>query len=155
MANKIVIPEVLKKDIRKYANNVAKHIAMAVRDDMAKEYKYVVEQFYSEYRPRYYFRYDELWDTYEPYYHNSSPNFYGGIILDGSKMSDELYQDSAGAYSSFLNGYHGHPSLGIYGSINAYEHMMDYRDSIIANIGSYYAPANAKARKDSYSILRF
>lgn len=152
--NKIVIPDALKKDLKKYAENVAKNMAKSVRDDISKEYQTVVSQFYSEYKPKYYFRWDELWDTYSPYYHNSSPNFYGGIMIKNN-LSPELYQDYRGAFSSYLRGYHGHPSLGIYSKVNPLEHMYKYRDSIVANIDFYNKKAINEARKDSYSILEF
>ncbi len=64
--NKIIIPNSLKKDIKKYAENIAKSMAKSVRDDMKKEYLYVIEKFYTKYTPKYYFRWDELWNTYEP-----------------------------------------------------------------------------------------
>lgn len=64
--NKIIIPNSLKKDIKKYAENIAKSMAKSIRDDMKKEYLYVIEKFYTEYTPKYYFRWDELWNTYEP-----------------------------------------------------------------------------------------
>ncbi len=153
--NKIIIPNSLKKDIKKYAENIAKSMAKSVRDDMKKEYLYVIEKFYAEYTPKYYFRWDELWNTYEPYYHNSSPNFYGGIILTANGMTESLYHNRNSAYTSFLNGYHGHPSLGIYSKIRPYEHMIRYRDNIISHIDIYNTKAINEARKASYSILQF
>lgn len=135
-----------KKELKAKAERKAKELAVEAREKLSEEYLNVIANFYSEYEPVYYWRhfnnrYDKrsllasgLGRTFEKYYKNSHNTvFSGGICIS----TDNMYKDYQGSQidvlNSFLNGYHGHYSLGIWSSIHTYKHMLRYKDLLIAD----------------------
>lgn len=145
MSSNFKLSDKTKRKLEKQAVERAKELAIEARELLTEEYLYVVKNFYSEYSPKYYLRhfnnhYDlngllssGMGKTFGKYYKNShGTHFHGGICISTENMYKD-YQDQESALNSFLNGYHGHPALGIYSSINTYEHMLKYRDFLIAD----------------------
>lgn len=157
MKQKINIPHEVISDLNKYAQNIAKNMAIAVRDDISKHYEYLIDAFYTEYIPEYYARVHGLYNSYRKYYKNSHGSiYYGGIEISDTKMNDDNYKASkATVLSSFLGGYHGLISQNIRINVEPENDIKDYRDEIIYNISRYNKAAIKKARKDSYLILKF
>jgi hypothetical protein len=135
-----------KKELKEKAKQKAKELAIEAREKLSKEYLEVVSNFYSEYEPTYYLRhfnnkYDErsllksgMGRTFEKYYKNSHDMvFSGGISISIDNMYDDYKDPQIDVLNSFLNGYHGRSSLGIWSSIDTYKHMLRYKDLLIAD----------------------
>ena len=148
---KISISEQKLEQIKNVAREKAKKIAIEAREELTKEYLYTISQFYSEYEPVYYNRhfnnkYDEkslmgsgMGKTFYKYYKNSHNNLYtGGIIITDETMYHDYSTSSVNVLNYFMNGYHGHPSLGIYSHINTYEHMLKYKNLLINELQRKY-----------------
>lgn len=142
---KFKLSEETRKKYQKMAEDKAKELAVEARERMAEEYLNVISKFYSEYDPKYYWRhfnnkYDEkslkssgLGRTFEKYYKNS----HGSVFTGGISIStDNMYSDYEGSQwdvlCSFLEGYHGPAYMGIESSLQPYNHMLRYKDWLIA-----------------------
>lgn len=134
-----------KKKLKQRAVNKAKELAIEAREALTKEYMDVIANFYSEYKPKYYYRhfnnnYDEhsllksgLGRTFEKYYKNShNTSFSGGISISTDNMYSDYSGNQIDVLNSFLNGYHGPSHMGIESSIETYRHMLRYKDLLIA-----------------------
>lgn len=158
MANdiKITIPNELKKDLQKFGNQVAKNIAITVRDTLTQEYAYAVDQFYAAYTPTQYQRHWELRNSYKPYYRNPhGTRYHGGVEITADKMADVHSADNDFILSCALSGYHGQPSLGIYTPPWIYDHIENYRNSLFGFIEIIANDAIKKAKTESYTVLKF
>lgn len=139
------LSEKTRKELEEKAINKAKELAIEARERMTMEYLNVISDFYSEYDPKYYWRhfnnkYDErslknsgLGRTFEKYYKDSHRSvFTGGISIS----TDNMYSDYEGSQwdvlGSFLEGYHGPAYMGIESSMQPYNHMLRYKDWLIA-----------------------
>ena len=142
---KFQLSEKTKQELKDKARQKAKELAIEAREKLSEEYLYVISNFYSEYEPKYYLRhfndkYDEhsllrsgLGRTFEKYYKNSHDTvFSGGISISTDDMYDDYTTSPINVLNYFLNGYHGHPSQGIWSSIHTYKHMLRYKDLLIA-----------------------
>lgn len=154
---KIIIPPEVIADLNKYAKNVAKNMAIAVKEDIAKRYVYLIDTFYTEYTPEYYVRVHGLYNSFKKFYknlHNSV--FYGGIEISDTKMLDDNYKaEKATVLASFLSGYHGLVSLNIHFATEPEKDILDYRDEIYFNISRYNDNAIKKAQMENYKVLRW
>lgn len=146
---KFQLSKTTKEELKEKARKKAQELAKEAREKLSEEYLYVVSNFYSEYEPKYYFRhfnnkYDEnsllksgMGKTFEKYYKNSHNNvFSGGISISTDNMYSDYQGSQIDVLNSFLNGYHGHPSLGIWSSIHTYKHMFKYRELLIADFSN-------------------
>ena len=148
----------LEADIKKLSHSVNSSLAHTMSKELEKEYNYVINNFYNEYTPKYYQRHNPggLYKTYQRYYKNPHNRiYYGGIEITEDKMYDDYHNSRIDVLNSFLNGYHGHPRLGIYSSINTYDHMTRYRDFLSNHVNDYIPDALNEARKQKYHILKF
>ncbi len=149
---------VIKKDIRKYVNNITANMAENARTQIVNEYIHVIQKFYNDYTPKYYTRVKGLNRSYEPYYKNQNRYFEGGIRLseDGIDVQYEYSTNGINAFDSFLDGYHGNPNLGISNSIKPYEYMLQFRNSLKSSWKKTLLPdAKRKAQQKSYSLISF
>ena len=144
--SKFQLSQATKDELRKRAKEKARELAIEARERMTEEYLYVISNFYSEYEPKYYYRhfnnnYDlhslmksGLGRTFEKYYKNSHNSvFSGGICISTENMFTDYEGSPEDVLNSFLNGYHGHPHLGIESSIETYKHMLRFKDLLIAD----------------------
>ena len=70
---------------------------------------------------------------FEKYYKNSHGSvFIGGIEISTQNMYSDYHDSQEDVLNSFLEGYHGRPSLGIVSSMQPYKHMLRYKDWLIA-----------------------
>lgn len=137
------LSESTKKLLKKKAQEKAHELATEARNRLSDEYLYVISNFYAEYTPIHYIRhfnnkYDQksllnsgLGKTFEKYYKNSHGTVYSGGISISTENMYKDYESQIDVLNSFLNGYHGHPSFGIWSSINTYQHMLRYKDLLI------------------------
>lgn len=142
---KFKLSEATRKELEEKAVKKAKELAIEARERMTEQYLNVISDFYSEYDPKYYWRhfnnnYDErslkrsgLGRTFEKYYKDS----HGSVFTGGISIStDNMYSDYEGSQwdvlTSFLEGYHGPSYMGIESSVHPYNHMLRYKDWLIA-----------------------
>ncbi len=158
MSIQLEIPKELEKDVQKYGNNIAKNIAIQVRDALTEEYNYSVQQFYASYDPKDYKRQYSLYNTGKKYYKNPhGTRFYGGVEIFPDKMGKH-HDSNDYVLNISLMGIHGEPSIEITPPW-ILEHMLTYQkilfDSIDSNDGGIGSNAIANAKSGSYSILNF
>lgn len=120
-----------KEKIKKEAQDRAKSLATEARDLMAKEYISIIQQFYTEYEPEYYYRHKinysdsgimdtGLGRTFEKYYKESHSRYYsGGIWIDTVRhdgTNRNMFTDYSGTpeqvMNTFMLGFHGPVSHG-------------------------------------------
>lgn len=156
----------LKNDLRKYSHTISSSLAHTMQEELEKEYNYIIEEFYDEYTPRFYKRHpmsnylgesrSGLGRTYKRYYKNSHNSiYYGGIEITAENMHMDYHDSPSDVLNSFLNGYHGRASAGIESGIRPYDHMLAYRDNLVAHIDSFIPNAINEGKKQQYSVLRF
>lgn len=140
------LSESTRKLLKEKAEKKAKELAIEARERMTKEYLNVISDFYSEYEPKYYYRHfnnrfdDEfslknsgLGHTFDKYYKNShNTHFSGGISISTENMYSDYSGSQLDVLSSFLEGYHGPAFMGIESSVHPYNHMLRYKDWLIA-----------------------
>lgn len=157
--------DALKNDVKMLRHSLSSSLAHKISDEMAKEYQYVIDRFYSEYNPEYYTRHAErgmtpgLEKTFRRYYTNKHNSiYYGGIEITSDNMYDDYRDSKDKVLSSFLNGYHGRPSLGIESSILPYKHMLKFRKTLINELGrsdsALFSYAKNKAKSLPYQLIR-
>lgn len=157
--------DTLKKDVKMLSHALSSSLAHKISDEMAEEYQYVIERFYSEYNPEYYVRHSErgmkpgLNKTFKKYYKNPHNTiYYGGIEITSDNMYDDYRDSKEKVLSSFLAGYHGRPSAGIESSLLPYKHMLKFRERLINELGrsdsALFSYAKNKAKALPYQLIR-
>ena len=139
------LSEETRKKLQKKAEEKAKELAIEARERMTEEYLFVISDFYREYEPKYYYRHfnnnhdmsslknSGLGRTFEKYYKNShSSVFTGGISISTDNMYTDYRDSQEDVLNSFLAGYHGPSYMGIESSMQPYNHMLRYKDWLIA-----------------------
>ncbi len=143
--SKFQLSRATREKLREKAREKAKELAIEARERMTQEYLDVITNFYSEYDPKCYYRhfnnkYDlhsllksGLGRTFEKHYKNSHNSKYsGGITISTENMYSDYSTSQINVLNSFLNGYHGPAFMGIESSIETYNHMLRYKDWLIA-----------------------
>ena len=157
--------DTLKNDVKMLSHALSSSLAHKISDEMAEEYQYVIERFYSEYDPEYYVRHSErgmkpgLNKTFKKYYKNPhNAIYYGGIEITSDNMYDDYRDTKEKVLSSFLDGYHGRPSAGIENSLLPYKHMLKFRERLINELGrsdsALFSYAKNKAKLLPYQLIR-
>ena len=161
---KVTVSQNLIKDLRKYAQNIAKNMAISVREEMCKQTKDAIDAFYNDYDPEYYKRTYNLKDnTYEPYYSNAHGNVYrGGVTLSYDNWNNNYNGPDEYIFNLTLGeGLHGLPWQSSKGEEiprtipTPIDRIEDAMDSILDNIKLYEDKAMAFAKKQSYHYLDF
>lgn len=154
----------LSSDIKLMSHTVSSNLAHKISDELAQEYQYVIDRFYSEYDPEHYVRHSErgmvpgLNKTFKKYYKNPHNTiYYGGIEITSDNMYNDYRDSKEKVLSSFLNGYHGRPSAGIESSLLPYRHMLKFREHLVNEIGRpnsvLFSYAKNKATSLPYKII--
>lgn len=157
--------DTLKSDVKMLSHALSSSLAHKISDEMAEEYQYVIERFYSEYNPEYYVRHSErgmkpgLNKTFKKYYKNPHNTiYYGGIEITSDNMYDDYRDSKEKVLNSFLNGYHGRPSVGIESSILPYKHMLKFRERLVNELGrsdsALFSYAKNKAKALPYQLIK-
>ena len=155
----------LKSDVKMLKHGLSSSLAHKISDEMAQEYQYVIDKFYSEYDPEYYKRHSErgmrpgLEKTFKKYYKNPHNSiYYGGIEITSDAMYDDYHDPKNKVLGSFLDGYHGRASAGIESSILPYKHMLKFRKQLINELGhsnsALFSYAKNKARLLPYKLIK-
>lgn len=155
----------LENDIKMLSHALSSNLAHKISDEMADEYQYIIERFYGEYKPEHYKRHSArglmpgLNKTFKKYYKNPhNVIYYGGIEINSEKMYNDYHDSKDEVLDSFLAGYHGRPSAGIESSLMPYQHMLNFRDSLINELGrsdsSLLSYAKNKARGLPYQLIK-
>lgn len=162
---KLDFEKALESDVKMLSHALSSSLAHKISDEMAKEYQYVIDRFYSEYSPKYYKRHSErgmtpgLNKTFKKYYKNPHNTiYYGGIEITSDNMYDDYRDSKEAVLGSFLNGYHGRASAGIESSLLPYKHMLSFRDSLINELGrsdsALFSYAKNKAKGLPYQLIK-
>ena len=101
--------DALKSDMNMLRHALSSNLAHKISDEMAEEYQYVIERFYSEYSPKHYVRHSDrgmtpgLNKTFKKYYKNPHNTiYYGGIEITSENMYDDYRDSKEKVLSSFL-----------------------------------------------------
>lgn len=156
--NKIKISQEFYSDIENKCKHVAKNLATEARNELYKKYTSLVSLYYSssdyqlglnKYDEPYYHRTYKLYKSANKYYLNSHGTvFYGGIKIGAEHLSD--YNGRTGnsisandVFETYIynkNGtWHGgnwHGGYGVPSSINIFEKIHQYRDTLYEDIKS-------------------
>ena len=157
--------DALKSDVKMLSHSLSSNLAHKISDEMAREYQYVIDRFYSEYDPEYYVRHSErgmrpgLIKTFKKYYTNKHNSiYYGGIEITSDNMYDDYRDSKEKVLSSFLDGYHGRPSAGVESSLLPYKHMLKFRERLINELGrsdsALFSYAKNKAKALPYQLIK-
>lgn len=155
----------LENDIKMLSHALSSNLAHKISDEMADEYQYIIERFYGEYKPEHYKRHSArglmpgLNKTFKKYYKNPhNVIYYGGIEIDSEKMYNDYHDSKDEVLDSFLAGYHGRESEDIRSSLLPYQHMLNFRDDLINQLGrsdsSLLSYAKNKARGLPYQLIK-
>lgn len=157
--------DVLQKDVKMLSHALSSNLAHKISDEMAEEYQYVIERFYSEYDPQHYVRHSErgmrpgLNKTFKKYYKNPHNSiYYGGIEITSENMYNDYRDSKDKVLTSFLDGYHGRPSAGIEASLLPYKHMLKFRELLVNELGhpdsALFSYAKNKAKMLPYQLIK-
>ena len=138
----------LKQDVENIVSKKTIELAQKAADELTKEYKYVLDQFYGEYSPNIYHRTGGLAKSGRRYYKNSHGGLgvvYGGVEFGSDLMPDNYKNPYTGkkrpidnphrVFDSFLNGFHGPEFMGIASGIgDPYYHMIQFRNLLMNNL---------------------
>ena len=162
---KLDFMDALKSDVKMLSHSLSSNLAHKISDEMAEEYQYVIDRFYSEYDPEYYIRHSErgmkpgLNKTFKKYYKNPHNTiYYGGIEISADRMYDDYRDSKEDVLNSFLNGYHGRPSAHIESSLLPYKHMLKFRERLVNELGrsdsALFSYAKNKAKALPYQLIK-
>ena len=112
--------EDIEKDSRDYATNIAKIMAKDIADEMAETARSAIQIFYNQYDPEdvtthngninYYRHWNFEKKSYQRFYRNHDPRFYGGIKLLMEEFPNVYTGTNSSPQSVFwrvYSGYHG------------------------------------------------
>ena len=157
--------DALESDVKMLSHALSSNLAHKISDEMAQEYQYVIDRFYSEYNPEYYKRHADrgmvpgLQKTFKKHYKNPHNTiYYGGIEITSDNMYDDYHDSKDVVLSSFLNGYHGRPSAGVESSLLPYKHMLKFRERLVNELGrsdsALFSYAKNKAKALPYQLIK-
>ena len=157
--------DALESDVKMLSHSLSSNLAHKISDEMAQEYQYVIDRFYSEYDPEYYVRHSErgmrpgLNKTFRKYYKNPHNTiYYGGIEITSNNMYADYRDPKEKVLSSFLDGYHGRPSDGIESSLLPYILMLKFRERLVNELGrsdsALFSYAKNKAKTLPYQLSK-
>ena len=157
--------DALNSDVRMLSHALSSSLAHKISDEMEQEYQYIIEKFYSEYNPEYYVRHSErgmnpgLNKTFKTYYKNPHNTiYYGGIEITSENMYNDYHDSKEKVLGSFLDGYHGAPSVGIRSSLLPYKYMLKVRERLIRDIRSsnrrLLSHAKDEAKSAPYQLIK-
>lgn len=163
--------QILKRDLEKYANNVAKGTAQKIADELTLVTKNAIEDFYNQYNPEdpslhngrvYYYRNWNFREVYHRYYKKGTNVYNGGVrfsfppdVYTGT-LSDPMSVFVRVIYS----GAHGiasrtHPNKVPTMSPSPMRLILNKRDEIVKNQQKYFQYGIALAQRDSYEYMKF
>ena len=148
----------LYDDLKKFASNVAKGMALETRKLLTQEAHTALDIYYSDYSPILYDRTNNLLNgSYEPYYSNAHGTIYRGGVKFSSDNMAEVYRAPAEWVFSLAagSGIHGLPGQGLpVTTPDPISYVEQKRDSL-SGIGSLSSAGIALAKSDSYQYLKF
>ena len=93
------------------SHSLSSNLAHKISDEMANEYQYVIDRFYSEYDPEYYVRHSArgmrpgLEKTFKKYYKNPHNTiYYGGIEITSDNMYDDYHDSKEKVFKEYIPG---------------------------------------------------
>ena len=139
MANNVEIKlnTKLKKQIENMGKEIAKNVAIYIRDDLTNTYELAIDKFYDEYKPLQYKRTGEFKKSYVKYNSNqySGLSYLAGVKISTERMKLDNYSSTNEEVVGYaIDGWHGHPSKHILYKPSAYEIVMKRRRFVFDNI---------------------
>ena len=133
--------ESIRKQVEKKVDEEAVRVATIARDKLTEKFRSLIDDFYGEYDPKYYYRHggsgyysDGLHKSYKKYYKNShgvGGSKYGGIEISAEFMDQDYDTSSSQVLLSALGGFHGPPFLGINFGLNPAYSIIKYRNELV------------------------
>lgn len=156
--SKITISQDLRDDLKKYGNLYCVGMASKIADDLMDEAAYAFQEFYKDYDPISYKRYEKNFvrehKSYKRYMDNHGKGTVkGGIELDPSWMTDVYEESKEAVFYDVLLGYHGVWNNIDVMSPNPLEILANRRDEILDNIQGYRKYGYHRAKSQSYITL--
>ncbi len=105
--------DLVKQDIRKYANNYMRHLATILGEEMVDATRDIIQEFYKDYDPvryrRHYYNLEN--QSFRRYYSNrhGGRTHVCGVQFTPELMDDLYVADTDQVLSSVLDGFHGLP----------------------------------------------
>lgn len=154
---KIKVEQGLYNDLKKYAQNVAKGMAIEAKKILTEEAKTALDIYYGDYMPEYYIRTNNLHNnSFEPYYSNAHGSIYRGGVKFTSDNMGEVYNAPAEWIFSFAigSGIHGLPGQGLPVTVPTPLDYVEKKRDALVGISSFLSGAGLEmARNDSYTYL--
>ncbi len=109
------IPLDLTFDLDRYGQRACYRLAEMYRDDIVKDYRSIVTEFYNEYEPHNYVRHHDrpeytlqgLMLTYDRVLQPTTQGYVAGIMITPNHMYNDYHDPETWVLDSFLAGYHG------------------------------------------------
>ena len=155
----ITIPQMLYGELGLYASRVAYSLADQTVQALRKEYDYIIDRFYSEYKPRKYVRHKDRGEeagmpkTIRVAIYPTNGGMFGGIEFSEEDMYDDYEESKEQVLSDFLAGYHGPGYQHISSSIVPLTHMYRYVGLVAANIQRFVPKAERYAKSFGYTTI--
>ena len=159
----------LISDINKFKYNIGKNFAELVANELTKEAKNAIDDFYNQYDPEdpsmhngrvYYYRHWNFRKSFRTYYKNRSPKFVGGVELLQDELPDVYSGKNSSPQSVFDRvylGLHGIASLQDLGiprlKPTPIRRILEKQKYIVENQDLYTNKAINIALRDTYNYL--
>lgn len=167
----------LQKDSEMYIKNIAKNMAKKIADDLTEEAHTAIQTFYRSYRPKYYVRNYNFWDSYKRICRKKNGVYSAGVELRVNELpNDYNMKEKTRSISDnpihivswaenkpedvfwrvYDLGWHGIASAGGFAptmSPTPHERIKAKYDYILAHLKDYEAEASKMAKKGKYSEL--
>lgn len=148
----------LEDRLKEFSRNLAKNMAIEVREKLYEEAPFCIQTYYSTWSPEYYKRhyYNLMDNSYSKYYSNPHNTVYrGGVRLSSSKMNDIYRLDTNEVFNmgwftgEHYHGIKGQPGIKIIDYITSpapYELLEEKKQEILNNIEEIKQAAISKTK---------
>lgn len=136
----------LEDRLKEFSKNIAKNMAIEVRERLYKEAPFCIQSYYSTWSPKHYKRhyYNLMDNSYLKYYSNPHNTVYrGGVKLSSSNMADIYRLDTDEVFNmGWITGEHyhgisGNPGVKIIDYVTSptpYKYLEEEKQKILNNI---------------------
>lgn len=151
------IMDLLRADMNKLKNNISKYTIQEITNDLYEECQSAINDFYSQYEPKHYYRHYNFRKSFKKY--KSHNSYIGGIELLEDSLPNVYKGRNSSPESVFWRvylGFHGIATMQGYAPFmkpSPIERLYQKRDEIIQKKDMYFNNALNKALSDSYNII--
>lgn len=153
----------LTKEIQSYTTAYAEKYCERASEDITKMAKSAIEQFYDDYEPEHYIRFNNLLRrSYSPIKYTEGNTMYGGVLISSDNMHDNYNGTTEQVAWSGWHGWHGLP----YSETWNHHHYFNYQtrapidivERLMKNktfLNDLKKVAEKEARSQKYTYLKF